>query len=126
MGLKISEFKKGGVTFTDAYAKVSNVNYNNDTKIASFGLSVFSNKEDKNKVSDFPNYWVKVSTGEDMVAQCYGKIDTMITQSKARIVTLEADIAAIEGNDSAKYQKEAQLAQLQSADILQLDGAIEW
>ena len=47
MGLKISEFKKGGQTFTDAYAKVSNVRYDNDSKIASFGIKIFVSKEDK-------------------------------------------------------------------------------
>ena len=126
MGLKISEFKKGGVTFTDAYAKVSSINYNNDTKIVSFGLSIYSNKEDKNKVSDITNYWVKAEAGQDMVAQCYDKINTIISQSNARIASLEAEIATIVDNDNAKYQKEVQLAQMKSAEILQLDDAVEW
>lgn len=126
MGLKISTFKKGGQTFTDAYAKVSNVRYDNDSKIASFGIKVFVSKEDKNLITEFQNQWVRVVTGTDMVAQCYSRINTIITQTNANITAQQTVIDAIVNNDNLKLQKENQLNQMKETEILQLDGATEW
>lgn len=124
MGLKISKFEKNGNTFTDAYAKVSGINFNNDTKIASFGISVYPSKVDKNLICEIKNQWVRVSSGVDMVAQCYTKINTNIDQLKNQIVTNQNEIDAIVDNDNLKLRKEQMNEQLKADDILQLEGAI--
>jgi hypothetical protein len=61
-----------------------------------------------------------------MVAQCYTKINTIISQTNARITALQAEIVATVENDNLKLRLENQLNQLKANEILQLDGAIEW
>ncbi len=126
MGLKINQFKKSGSTFTDTYAKISNVRYDNDSKIACFGIKVFVSKEDKNLITEIQNQWCKVEAGTDLVAQCYTKINTNISQTKVQIVVKQVAIDAIMDNDNLKLMKENQLNQLKSMEVLQLDGALEW
>jgi hypothetical protein len=126
MGLKISTFKKGGQTFTDAYAKVSNVRYDNDSKIASFGIKVFVSKDDRNLITEMLNQWVMVVAGTDMVAQCYIKVNTIISQINAQIANLETQITSTVDNDNLKLSMGYQLNQLKSNEILQLDGATEY
>lgn len=126
MGLKIQQFKKGGSTFTDAYAKVSGVRYDNDSKIASFGINVFPTKGDTNLITEIGHQWVKVVPGTDMVAQCYGKIASIITQTNAQIAAQQTAIDAIVDNDNLKLMKEHQLNQLKNMEVLQLEGAVEW
>jgi hypothetical protein len=125
MGLKIKQFKKGGQTFTDAYAKVGGVRYDNETKIASFGIKIFMSKEDKNLISEIPNLWVRVTPGTDMLAQCYARISTIITQTNAQITNQQAVIDAIVDNDNLKLMKESQLARMKENEVLQLEGSEE-
>jgi hypothetical protein len=126
MGLKIAEFKKGGSTFTDAYAKVGNVRYDNDSKIANFGVKVLVSKEDKNEIAEMRDQWVKVAAGVDMVGQCYAKITTIIAQANAMIVARQATIDAIVDNDNLKLREENMLNQLKANELLQLTGGVEW
>ena len=126
MGLKISSFKKGGQTFTDAYAKVSSVRYDNDSKIASFGIKVFVSKEDKNLITEIQNQWVKAEAGTDMIAQCYSRINTIIAQTNANITAQQAVIDAIVANDNLKLSKESMLNQLKAMEVLQLADSVEW
>ena len=126
MGLKILTFKKGGSTFTDAYAKVSGVKYDNESKIASFGIKVFVSKTDKNLISEIQNQWVKIEAGTDMVAQCYVKVNTIISQTNAQISAQQTAIDAITDNDNLKLSKESMLNRLKESEILQLEEAIEW
>lgn len=125
MGLKISTFKKGGQTFTDAYAKVSNVRYDNDSKIASFDIKVFVSKTDKNLISEIANQWAHITTGTDIIAQCYTKINTHISQLKTQILALVTANALILDNDNLKFQNENTISQLNESDLLQFDGAVE-
>lgn len=126
MGLKITTFKKGGQTFIDAYAKVSGVRYDNDSKIASFGIKIFVSKEDKNLITEIQNQWVRVVGGTDMVAQCYSKVATIISQTNTQIATLQTQIDAVVNNDNLKLRLENQLNQMKGSEVLQLDGAVEW
>jgi hypothetical protein len=126
MGLKINSFKKGGSTFTDAYAKVGGVRYDNDSKIASFGIKIFVSKEDKNVISEIPYQWVRVTAGTDMVAQCYAKINTVIAQTNTQIANLQTQIDAVVDNDNLELSLEYQLNQMKGSEVLQLDGGLEW
>jgi hypothetical protein len=126
MGLKIAIFKKGGQTFTDSYAKISGVKYDNDSKIASFGVKIYVSKEDKNLITEIGNQWAKINAGTDMVAQCYAKIDTLIAQQKSKITNLETETALIVGNDNLKLRNEHLLNQLKANELLHLDGSTEW
>ena len=126
MGLKISEFKKGGSTFTDAYAKVSGVRYDNDSKIATFGLKIFVSKTDKNLITEIQNQWVQIEAGTDMVAQCYGKLSTHIAQINAQIAAKQIAIDAIVGNDNLKLREQNMLNSLKDLEVRQLDGSVEW
>ena len=124
MGLKINSFKKNGGVFVDAYAKVSGVNYNNETKIASFGISIYTSKTDKNLICEIKNQWAKINAGTDMVAQCYDKINSNINQLKNQIAANQIEIDSIVDNDNLKLRKEHMNVQLKADDLLQLDGAI--
>jgi hypothetical protein len=126
MGLKISTYKKGGQTFTDAYAKVSNVRYDNDSKIASFGIKIYVSKEDKNLVTEIGNQWTKIVAGTDMVTQCYTKINTIISQQRTQIAKLENENALIIDNDNLKFRNENMIGQMKGNELLQLDGSVEW
>ena len=124
MGLKISQFKKNGGVFVGAYAKVSGINYNNDTKIASFGLSIYSSKEDRNLICEIKSMWVKVIPNEDLVAQCYSKIQTNIEQTKNQILRKQIEIDSVVDNDNLKLRLESMLSNIKQDDILQFDGAV--
>lgn len=126
MGLKILNFKKGGQTFTDAYAKVSGVRYDNDSKIASFGIKVYTSKEDKNLITEIPHLWAKIEAGTDMVAQCYLKINANISQTKNHITAKQAAIDATLDDDNAKLRLEFQLNQMLKNELLQFDEAVEF
>ena len=126
MGLTISIFKKGGQTFTDAYAKVSSVRYDNDSKVASFGIKIFVSKEDKNLITEIPNNWTKVVAGTDIVTQCYTKINTIIDQQKAQIDKLIADNLLIVDNDNLKLRNESTIIHMQNNELLQLEDSVEF
>ena len=126
MGLKISTFKKRGQIFTNAYAKVGNVQYDNNSKTATYCIKIFVSKEDKNLIAEIQNQRVKIIAGTDMIAQCYTKIDTHISQLKAQIAKLETETAAIVDNDNLKFRNENQIALLKESEILQLENSVEW
>jgi hypothetical protein len=126
MGLKISTFKKGGQTFTDAYAKVSSVRYDNDSKVASYGIKIFVSKADKNLITEIQNQWCKIVAGTDMVTQCYTKINTIIDQQKAQIAKLIADNLLIVDNDNLKLRNESTIIHLQDNELLQLTDSVEF
>jgi hypothetical protein len=61
-----------------------------------------------------------------MVAQCYIKVNTIISQINAQIANLETQITSTVDNDNLKLSMGYQLNQLKSNEILQLDGATEY
>ena len=125
MGLNIAQYKKNGNTFTNAYAKVSGVNYNNDTKIAVFSVSVHPAKGETNTIQKFNDYYTKVESTDNVIVKCYSRIQSIISQIKAQIASLEAKKLEIVDDENAVLKIEAQIAQLQKNDILQLEGATE-
>jgi hypothetical protein len=124
MGLKIIQFKKNGGVFVDAYAKVSSINYNNDTKIASFGISIYPSKVDRNMIYESPRLWVKVDPGFDIVEQCYNRIGSIISQTLSQIELMQSEIDSIVGNDNLKLSKVNMLSKVKEEDLLQLIGSI--
>jgi len=124
MGLKISTYKVNGNEFTDAYAKVDNVRYDNNSKIATFDVAVYPTKDSNNLIEKISNNWVKVEAGSDMLAQCYTKLNQSITQFQTRITQLETEIPTIE-IISEKVRKENDLRKLKMNKSLQLVG-VEW
>lgn len=126
MGLKIAQFKKGGHTFVDAYAKVGNIKYDNDSKIAQFNIKIYPSKDDKNIIYEISNNWVRIVPDTDYIAQCYNKILISIAQIKSKIATQQALIDSITNDDNLKLKEEEILNGLKSMEILQLDGATEW
>ena len=126
MGLKIAQFKKNGNTFTDAYGKVSGVNYNNNTKIATFSVSIYPTKGENNLIHKFANYYTKVEPTDDILVKCYARIPSIIADIKAQIAEREARKLEIANDANKVLQVEAQIAQMKHNDFLQLDGAVEW
>lgn len=124
MGLKISNYKTNGNEYVDAYAKVDNVRYDNNSKIASFDVAVYPTKGSDNLIEKAANNWVKIETGVDMVAQCYTKLNQSITQLQAQITRLETEITTTE-NISEKSRKEFELRRLKMNKSIQLVG-VEW
>jgi hypothetical protein len=126
MGLKIAQFKKNGNTYTDAYAKIGGVNYNNDTKIATFSIAIYPSKDDNNLITQMTNYYTKVQPTDDIRVKCYARINGMIADLKAQIAEREARKLEIVNDQNKVLQVEAQIAQLLKSDLLQLDGGVEW
>lgn len=126
MGLKISTFAKGGQTFTDVYAKVDDVAFDNDSKIASFGVKIYVSKTDKNLIASINGQLVRIEAGSDMIAQCYGKINSIITEKTAQIAEQQTAVDAITEDSVYKLILEKTLNQLKANDLLQLNGAVEW
>lgn len=124
MGLKISTYKTNGNEFTDAYAKVDNVRYDNNSKIASFDVAIYPTKESDNLIEKEYNNWVKIEPGTDMIAQCYSKLSQSILQLKDRISELETEITSTD-IQSDKIRKEFELRGLKMNKSLQLVGE-EW
>ena len=124
MGLKISTYKTNGQEFVDAYAKVDNIRYDNNSKIAQFDVAVFPTKGSDNLIEKAATNWAKIESGTDMVAQCYTKLSQSISQMQTRITALEAEIAATE-IASEKHRKEFELRRLKANKSLQLVG-VEW
>ena len=124
MGLKISTYKTNGNEFVDAYAKIDNVRYDNNSKIASFEVAVYPTKGSDNLIEKASNNWVKIETGTDMVTQCYTKLNQSIVQLQSQITRIESEIATTE-NLSEKTRKEFELRRLKMNKSLQLVGA-EW
>ncbi len=126
MGLKISTFKKGGQTFIDAYGKIGRIKYDNNSKIAQFSIQIFPTKADSNLITEFKTQWIIFEVGTDMIAQCYTRINNIISQTKVNILEQQNIIDTIVNNDNLKVQKINQLMYLKQTEILQLDGATEW
>lgn len=124
MGLKISTYKTNGNEFVDAYAKIDNVRYDNNSKIASFDVAIYPTKGSDNLIEKVASNWVKIEAGTDMVTQCYTKLNQSITQLQAQITHIESEIATTE-NISEKTRKEFELRRLKINKSLQLVGE-EW
>ena len=124
MGLKISTYKTNGNEFVDAFAKIDNVRYDNNSKIASFDVAIYPTKGSENLIEKAANNWVKIEAGSDMVSQCYTKLNQSITQLQSQITRLESEIASTE-NLSEKTRKEFDLRRLKMNKSLQLVG-VEW
>lgn len=121
MGLKISTYKINGNEFVDAYAKIDNVLYDNNSKIASFDIAVYPTKGSDNLIEKALSNWVKIEAGVDMISQCYTKLNQSITQLQAQITHIESEIATTE-NLSEKTRKEFELRRLKMNKSLQLVG----
>lgn len=121
MGLKISTYKTNGNEFVDAYAKIDNVRYDNNSKIASFDVAIYPTKGSDNLIEKVASNWVKIEAGTDMVTQCYTKLNQSITQLQAQITHIESEIATTE-NISEKTRKEFELRRLKMNKSLQLVG----
>ena len=124
MGLKISTYKTNGNEFVDAYVKLDNVRYDNNSKIASFDVAIYPTKGSDNLIEKVASNWVKIEAGTDMVTQCYTKLNQSITQLQAQITRIESEIATTE-NISEKTRKEFELLRSKINKILQLVG-VEW
>ena len=124
MGLKISSYKVNGSEFVDAYAKVDNIRYNNNSKIASFEMAVYPTKGSNNLIEKPINTWAKLESGVDSTAQCYTKLAQIVSNAKSRIEQLESEIA-IEEDGPEKFRKEMELSKLKTNNLLQLEGE-EW
>ena len=124
MGLKISTYKTNGNEFLDAYAKVDNIRYDNNSKIASFEMAVYPTKGSDNLIEKATNNWVKIEADTDMVAQCYTKLNQSIVQLQSQITRIESEIASTE-NISEKTRKEFDLRRLKMNKSLQLVD-VEW
>ena len=124
MGLKISNYKTNGNEFVDAYAKVDNVRYDNNSKIASFEMAVYPTKWSNNLIEKATNNWVKIEAGTEMITQCYTKLNQSIVQLQSQITRIESEIASTE-NISEKTRKEFDLRRLKMNKSLQLVG-VEW
>ena len=124
MGLKISSYKVNGSEFVDAYAKVDNIRYNNNSKIASFEMAVYPTKGSNNLIEKPINTWAKLESGVDSTAQCYTKLAQIVSNTKSRIEQLESEIAN-EEDGPEKFRKEMELSKLKTNNLLQLEGE-EW
>lgn len=124
MGLKISNYKANGSEFIDAYAKVDNVRYDNNSKIASFDVAVYPTKGSDNLIEKAISNWVKIESGSDMITQCYLKLNQSIIQLQSQITRIESEITTTE-NLSDKNRKEFELRRLKVNKSLQLVGE-EW
>ena len=124
MGLKISTYKTNGNEFVDAYAKIDNVRYDNNSKIASFDVAIYPTKGSDNLIEKVVSNWVKIEAGTDMVIQCYTKLNQSVTQLQAQITRIESEISTTE-NISEKIRKEFELRRLKINKSLQLVGE-EW
>ena len=123
MGLLIGTFKKNGSTFANAYAKVGEVNYNNNTKLATFNVEFYANQEADNLICKIEKLFVKITPGTDTVAQCYGSITAQIQKLKALIAKQQEEADLIVEGDTMKWVLEAKIDSLKKREILQLDGA---
>ena len=124
MGLKISTYKTNGNEFVDAYAKIDNVRYDNNSKIASFEIAVYPTKGSNNLIEKPINTWAKLESGVDSIAQCYVKLAQTVSNAKSRIEQLESEIAIAE-DEPEKFRKEMELSKLKTNNLLQLEGE-EW
>lgn len=124
MGLKISTYKVNGSEFVDAYAKVDNIRYDNNSKIASFEIAVYPTKGSNNLIEKPINTWAKLESGVDSTVQCYAKLAQIVSNTKSRIEQLESEIA-IEEDGPEKFRKEMELSKLKTNNLLQLEGE-EW
>lgn len=123
MGLKISTYKTKGNTFTDAYAKVLNVRYDNNAKIATFDIAIYPTKGDDNLIETIGNNWIKVESGSDMVQQCYDKLKEVITSYGLMISKIETELQG-ELTHFEKTRKEFDLKKLKDLKVLQLSGEV--
>lgn len=122
MGLIIAKFKKNGITFENAYAKIDKISVDNNAKIASFSIAIYSSKEDKNLISKLDGMWLKPDESA-LLPQCYARISEITEAKLARITALTAEIE-FEFDENEKIRKEAMLSTMQNDEILQLDGGV--
>jgi hypothetical protein len=132
MGLKIANYVAKGVTYVDAYAKIGNFNYDNNSKVASnVTVDVYSTKSDDKRaqrmlhVETIPCGYVANVTG-DITAACYAKVNKQITDTKARIAQAEAVIANPTSTPFEVGRATVELDRMYASPVLQLDGATEW
>jgi hypothetical protein len=124
MGLIIGIFKKNGNVFTNAYARIGEIAFNNKTKIATFNIKVFSNKTDANLITTVSGLFKKIISGNDMAAQCYTQVNNEIARLKAQIATYQSEADLIVEGDTMRLIIESKIDSLTKRDILQLDGAV--
>jgi hypothetical protein len=119
MGLKINTFKKFGMTFTDAYAKVMNVVYNNNSKIATFNIAVYPNQSSLNVICITDKQLsTVVEPGVDIVAQCYQRVNVLIAETRAKITLLESQADLLP-------EQQNQIEELKYCELMNFEGATE-
>ncbi len=129
MGLKIASYVAKGLTYVNAYAKIGNFNYDNNSKMASnVTIEVYSQRtEDKREqpkylVETIPCGYVANVTG-DITAACYVKVNKQITDTKARITQAEAVITNPTSTPFEVGRATNEVNRMYTSPLLQLDGA---
>ncbi|HLP06070.1 MAG TPA: hypothetical protein VK152_11645 [Paludibacter sp.] len=123
MGLVILKLTERGVQFENAYAKVDNVSYDNNSKIASFDVAIYDSKDNLNLIKKITGLFVKVVSGTDTTAQCYNRIAELTAsikadaESKQQLIDAETDI-------NRKFMLERQLSMATKPEIMALDAAL--
>ena len=117
----ISTFKQGTKTTTNAYAKVSRVTLDNNTKKANFTILIYKSKEDRTLLSAIPAQTIDTVIDVDIIKQCYDSIDSKITDVETQISTLQSELNA----NPTQRQKVFTIAALKATPILALKNATD-
>ena len=123
MGLIISNFKSKGHSFTNAYAKVNNAVVDNNLKIVTFNINVYSSKDDKNLITSITRQWCKPAVGEGVIEACYNSLATKVAIIKNDIDRKQSEVDNAT-SDNIKYRNQFLLEKLKENELLQFEDAI--
>lgn len=78
MGLIISELKIKSHTYENAYAKINNINYDNNLKTAMFDVTIFKNKDSRTLMRTIVELSTPIIGSLNIISQCYEAIPKLI------------------------------------------------
>lgn len=123
MALIIPTFKQGNKTTENAYAKVSRVNVDNNTKKASFSVTIYKSKEDKTILLQIPVQSINFVVDIDIIHQCYDGLKAKVIEVDNQIAEMQVEQDALGKN--ATPQLKWKLATLKADALLNLRNTVD-
>ena len=122
MGLIVNNFQFGGASFKDCYAKVDDITYDNNSKVAYFKIAFYPTQGSDNLITKISDCATKV-IGNDIIGSCYNNINTVISSYKNRATVMLDSVVLLDGSDPERIRAEERAWILQKMSIIQLENA---
>ncbi len=116
MALIIPTLKLGNKTTENAYAKVSRVSVDNNTKKATFNVIIYKSKEDRTVLLQVPMQLINTIVDIDIIHQCYDAIKSKVIDIQSQIDTMQAEQDA--DLTHSNYKQKFALSKLKANSIL--------